>query len=127
MTQLLLSVALGGALGSVARFLTVSAFARVFSPAFPLGTLFVNVLGSFLIGLVATWLMRKVPDHDVARFFLTTGFLGGFTTFSAFSLEVLTLVQRGDAGWAAFYIVSSLALSLAAVFVGYAMAQGIAG
>jgi fluoride exporter len=124
-TSILAAVAAGGALGSVARYVTVTATSRVFGAGFPLGTLFVNVLGSFAIGFFACFLLRKFPAHEQVRYFLTTGFLGGFTTFSAFSLEVLTLMQRGETQRALLYVLASVVLALIAVFAGYALAQGV--
>lgn len=119
-------IALGGALGSVARFVTVTASNRLMGTSFPYGTLLVNVLGSFAIGFIATIMLRKYADAESARYFLTTGFLGGFTTFSAFSLELLQLMQGGETALALLYILASIVLGLLAVFAGFALAQGMA-
>ena len=119
-------IALGGALGSVARFVTVTASNRLIGTSFPYGTLLVNVLGSFAIGFIATIMLRKYADAESARYFLTTGFLGGFTTFSAFSLELLQLMQGGETALALLYILASIVLGLLAVFAGFALAQGMA-
>ena len=119
-------IALGGALGSVARFVTVTASNRLMGTSFPYGTLLVNVLGSFAIGFIATIMLRKYADAESARYFLTTGFLGGFTTFSAFSLELLQLMQGGETALAMLYILASIVLGLLAVFAGFALAQGMA-
>lgn len=121
----LLQVALGGALGAVARFLTVHAALRAFGPAFPWGTLVVNVSGSFAMGLLFVWLemrgmMRLAPV-------LMTGVLGGFTTFSAFSLDVVRLWDIGAQGQAAAYATASVLLSVLGLWVGVAMMRGIAG
>jgi fluoride exporter len=121
----LTQVALGGALGAVARFMTVTAAARVFGPGFPWGTLAVNVAGSFLMGLLFVWLetrglMRLAP-------LLMAGVLGGFTTFSAFSLDVLKLWEAGAAGAAAGYALASVGLSVGALVAGVALMRGIAG
>lgn len=121
----LTQVALGGALGAVARFLTVTAAARAFGPGFPWGTLAVNVAGSFLMGLLAVWLdsrglLRLAP-------LLMAGVLGGFTTFSAFSLDVLKLWEAGAAGAAAGYALGSVVLSVGALVAGVALMRGIAG
>ena len=116
-------IALGGALGSVARFVTVTASNRLIGTSFPFGTLLVNVLGSFAIGFIATIMLRKYADAESARYFLTTGFLGGFTTFSAFSLELLQLMQGGETALALLYILASIVLGLLAVFAGFALAQ----
>ena len=116
-----LQVALGGALGAVLRYQTGGAVARWLGPsaaaAFPWATLAVNVTGSFAMGLLAGCLAR----HDGAegwRLLLGVGLLGGFTTFSAFSLDALTLWQRGETGQAALYVALSVVLSLAAAVAG---------
>jgi CrcB protein len=110
MSQTLPLVALGGALGAVLRYLMVTAIGA------PLGTLAVNVVGSFAIGILFVWLGAR----DGWQLFLMTGVLGGFTTFSAFSLDTLKLVQAGQALQAVAYVGASVALSLAAVALGVA-------
>ena len=117
-------IALGGALGSVARFSVVNACDRLPGLSFPFGTLIVNVLGSFAIGYIAAFLLGKFPDAVNSRYFLTTGFLGGFTTFSAFSLDILQQIQRGENLMALVYVLASVLLGLAAVILGYFLAQG---
>ncbi len=119
----LLWIALGGALGSVARFLSVRGVQAVVGDSAPWGTAAVNVLGSFAMGFLLLFLARKFSDNDGLRFFLTTGFLGGFTTFSAFSQDVVNLVHRGDSVTAAAYVGVSVFLSIAACFAGLAFAQ----
>ena len=114
-------VALGGALGSVVRLGLSHGIYRVVGDGFPYGILTVNVLGSFAMGLVTALFMRKFEDYQAAQFFLTTGVLGGFTTFSAFSLDVLKLVNAGHTSSAAVYVVASVGLSIAAVFAGFAL------
>ena len=121
MIQSLILVALGGAAGSVARFLTVTAAARV-APGWPWGTLAVNVAGSLAIGLLSVALAARMPLSPL----LIAGFLGGFTTFSAFSLDALSLWQAGQAPQAAAYVAASVLLSLAAVALGAALARSIA-
>lgn len=116
-----LMVALGGALGSVARY-GAGIGARSLAPGWPWGTLLVNVLGSFAIGVLFAWfLVRPVPDW--LRFGLITGVLGGFTTFSAFSIETIELMRAG--GWAAglLYLGVTLVLGLAACASGIAAAR----
>ncbi len=115
-----LLVALGGALGSVARY-GVGELARRFVPGFPWGTLAVNVIGGVLMGLVAGRL-AEAPQEDL-RVFAAVGVLGGFTTFSAFSLESAQFIQRRELGLAAGYVGSSVALSIAAIFVGLFLAR----
>lgn len=121
----LTQVAFGGALGAVARFLTVTAAARAFGGGFPWGTLAVNVAGSFLMGVLFVWLeqrglMRLAP-------LLMAGVLGGFTTFSAFSLDVLRLWQGGAVALAGVYMVASVALSVLALVAGAWLMQEMAG
>jgi fluoride exporter len=117
-------VALGGALGSVARFSVAASVNRLFGLSFPLGTLVVNVLGSFAIGYILTFMLNKFPQTESYRYFLVTGFLGGFTTFSAFTFDILQQLQRGDNLMALVYVLSSVLLGLAAVVLGYMLAQG---
>ncbi|MEN9411348.1 MAG: fluoride efflux transporter CrcB [Pseudomonadota bacterium] len=121
MIQSILLVALGGAAGSVARFLVVSGAARAF-PGWPWGTLAVNVAGSFAIGVLYIALAQRVQMAPL----LVAGFLGGFTTFSAFSLDTLKLWEGGQAVQAALYVAASVILSLAAVALGAALARSIA-
>jgi fluoride exporter len=112
----LLAVALGGAAGSVARYVTTLALTPL-TTTFPYATLLVNVLGSFLIGYFSR--IFSIPEHDpVMRLALTTGLCGGFTTFSALSAETVTLLQQGRTGRAMTYIALSLALGLGATALG---------
>ena len=114
-------VALGGALGASARYLAGIAALRILGHGFPWGTLAVNVFGSFLMGVLVIVLAQK----DATRLapFLMTGVLGGFTTFSAFSLDVLTLVERGQTVTAGLYVLASVAVSLVAISAGIAMTR----
>ena len=123
----LLHVALGGAIGATLRYLSGAAAVRLMGHGFPYGTLFVNVLGSFLMGLLAFWLMERM-DGSYARYapFLMTGVLGGFTTFSAFSLDALYLLERGRHMAALGYIGGSVILSIGALAIGIALARSIA-
>ena len=116
-----LAVALGGAVGSVARYLATLAFAPV-AVAFPFATLVVNVVGAFLIGVFAR-LFGGAEADPVLRLALTTGLCGGFTTFSAMSAETVTLVQQGRAGRAAMYVLLSLVLGFGATALGLMVAR----
>lgn len=121
-----LLVALGGALGSVLRYLVGTTVLRLIGHGFPWGTLVVNVVGSFLIGVFAELIVTKFDGSAEMRLFLITGTLGGFTTFSAFSLEAAALFENGS-GVAAFgYLASSVGLSLVAVFAGLALMRALA-
>jgi CrcB protein len=117
-------VALGGALGSVARYACTGLAVRWLGSGFPWGTLFVNVSGSFAIGLLAALLSadgRPLLGSD-ARAFVMIGVLGGFTTFSAFSLETVNLVRGGAIGAAGANVALSLALCLLGAWLGFAAA-----
>ncbi|MGH1368081.1 MAG: fluoride efflux transporter CrcB [Maritimibacter sp.] len=111
-----LFVGLGGALGACSRYLVNVFTMRAFGPGFPMGTLMVNVFGSFLMGVLVVVLAKKGGTQ--AAPFLMTGLLGGFTTFSAFSLDTLTLFERGQISSAALYVALSVGLSLGAVVLG---------
>lgn len=108
----------GGALGAIARhFMNVGVSTYLKAP-FPWGTLSVNVLGSFLMGMFIVGFMQVWNPPQEIKLFLITGFLGAFTTFSTFSLDTMTLWQRGDIGGAAVYVAASVVLSLMAVALG---------
>lgn len=119
----LLHVALGGALGASARYLTNVAVMRSLGPGFPYGTLLVNVFGSFLMGVLVAVLAHKGGMRYAP--FLMTGLLGGFTTFSAFSLDAFTLWERGQPGLAALYVGGSVFLSIAALIAGVLTMRGV--
>ena len=112
-----LLIMLGGGAGSVARYAVGSLIARRFGIIFPLGTLFVNVTGSFLIGLLMTVLTERLP-HPNWRFILVVGFLGGYTTFSAFEWETFTAVRGGSIWIGLANVVGSVMLGYAAVVIG---------
>jgi CrcB protein len=124
MITTLSQVALGGAIGAALRYLTNVGALRLFGPGFPVATLVVNVAGSFLMGVLVVVLARKGGNHLAP--FLMTGILGGFTTFSAFSLDALTLWERGQTLTAFTYVAASVILSLAAIAAGLALARSFA-
>ena len=113
-------VILGGGIGSGLRHGVNLAAARWIGPEFPWGTISVNVIGSLLIGALAGWFAFRGDSYTTQslRLFLTTGVLGGFTTFSAFSLDFALLFERGDAMLAIVYVAASVLLSIAAIFAG---------
>ena len=113
----LLLVMLGGAVGAGARHLAGVAGLRWLGPGFPWPTLFVNLLGSLLMGLLAGWLVQK-GGSEQARLFLAVGVLGGFTTFSAFSLETFLMIERSQYAVAASYVGASVIGSVALLFLG---------
>jgi len=123
MTKTLVQVALGGALGASARYLVNVATMRLAGSGFPWATVIVNVAGSFLMGMLVVALAKTSGTRHAP--FLMTGLLGGFTTFSAFSLDTLTLYERGQPGVAAAYVAGSVVLSLAAIVAGIHAARGI--
>jgi fluoride exporter len=123
--RLLLLATVGGALGSGARHLVNVAVTRAMGPAFPWATLTVNVVGSLLMGFLVDLILRRFGGSVEMRTFLATGILGGFTTFSAFTLDVSALVGRGDHTGAVTYIVASVAISLIALYAGLALSKAL--
>ena len=121
-----LMVFLGGGLGAAARHGVNLLSAQVGGSRFPWGTLAINVLGSLLIGVLAEWFALRTQLPQPLRLFLITGVLGGFTTFSAFSLEVGLLMQRGQMGAAAGYVLASVVAAVAAMFAGMYLVRHVA-
>ncbi len=115
---ILAAVAMGGALGSVVRFELAGAFQPAWWPGFPFGIFTVNILGGFLMGVIVAMAAEKLNMTPETRAFLTTGVLGGFTTFSTFSLDSVMLMQRGAYVQAGAYIAGSVILSIAALLLG---------
>lgn len=117
-------VALGGALGASLRYLTGLGIVHLFGrTGFPLGIITVNVLGSFLMGVFAILALHRGLNHLSPL--VMTGLFGGFTTFSAFALETSVLIERGDFGHAALYVLLSVGLSIAALFLGLWLTRGV--
>jgi fluoride exporter len=121
-----LIVFLGGGLGAALRHGMNLLSARAFGIGFPYGTLLINITGSLIMGLVAAYFAFKGDASQNWRLFLTTGILGGYTTFSAFSLDAALLYERGEVGAAAIYVVASVALSIAGLFAGFALVRSLA-
>lgn len=124
--MILFLIALGGAVGSIARYLIGGAIQRSSASGFPVGTLFVNVAGCFLIGVFVRYLLNMQTSSDL-RALLVVGFCGGFTTFSTFSFETVGLIEGGEYARAAIYIVGSVVLCLVATFAGMAAMSAISG
>lgn len=122
MMATLAQVALGGAVGALARYLTGLGMVRLLGHGFPFGTLVVNVVGSFFMGVLVVALAHLGGNRFAPL--LMTGLLGGFTTFSAFSLDAVTLYERGQAGLALMYVGTSVLVSLAALTAGLFVARG---
>jgi fluoride exporter len=118
-------VFIGGGIGAAIRHgVNLIAF-QLFGSGFPAGTLFINVAGSLAMGLIAEYFALKggLPQHW--RLFLTTGILGGFTTFSAFSLDAALLYERGELGSAAIYVIASVVLAIGGLFAGLAIVRAL--
>jgi CrcB protein len=120
----LVFVMVGGALGSGARYLTGRAALALFGPGFPYGTLAVNLVGGLLMGALAGLLARATGGGEAWRLFVGVGVLGGFTTFSSFSLDVVTMIERGAPGTALFYALLSVIGAVLALFAGLMMTRG---
>ncbi|MEJ2409481.1 MAG: fluoride efflux transporter CrcB [Novosphingobium sp.] len=124
-----LFVALGGGTGAWLRFLVGRGWTAAIGPIraseFPFGTLTVNVLGSLFMGLFVGWLARFGSHGEGTRLFLAIGLLGGFTTFSSFSLDIVTLVERGQLGLAAFYTGISVIAGVMSLFLGLSIMRHV--
>lgn len=120
-------VAVGGGLGAVGRYAAGEAAVRLFGFGFPYGTLFVNVAGSLLMGILIGVLAFRAQGDQELRLFLAIGFLGGFTTFSSFSLDTVSLVERGAVGLAMLYVGASVVLSIAGLMAGMRATRAILG
>ncbi|KAA3509857.1 fluoride efflux transporter CrcB [Agrobacterium rosae] len=118
-------VAIGGAIGSIARYLVGVWSVRLAGPNFPWGTLTVNVVGAFLIGLTVEVIARRFDASSEMRVLLVTGVIGGFTTWSSFTLDAVVLFERGEIGLSALYLGASLLVSFAAIFAGLALGRAL--
>lgn len=123
--QNILIVAAGGAVGASLRYMSNLAAFRLFGPSFPWCTLLVNVTGSLAMGIFIELLARRFGGSNELRLFVATGVLGGFTTFSAFSLDFAALVERGALAQAAGYAAASVVLSILALFAGLYLARAL--
>jgi CrcB protein len=120
----ILAVGIGGGIGAIARYLIGAVFLQRFGPGFPWGTFFINVTGSFLIGVIAQLaLSRAFGITPTVRLFAATGVLGGYTTFSTFSLDTLTLVEDGAAPIALLYAAGSVFAGFFAAYLGQVIAR----
>ncbi len=123
----LFQIAAGGAIGAVLRFAVVQRIGLLVPGGFPFGTLVVNAVGSFLMGLVVAWAASRAGGLSAGPMaFLTVGLLGGFTTFSAFSLDVMRLIERGAMASAFTYIAASVGVSIALLALGLLLGRGVA-
>ena len=122
-----LLVGLGGAIGSIARYGSGVLIGRIWPSPFPLATMLINIAGSLAMGLLVGWLARTTPAWQAdARLFVAVGVLGGFTTFSAFSLDAITLIERGALLEAALYALGSVIVAVVALSLGLLMTRGAA-
>lgn len=125
--QAYLLVGAGGALGAMGRYGFASLIGRLWPMGFPLATLLINVIGSAAMGLFVGLMARFVPAwQNEARLFFAVGILGGFTTFSAFSLDAIVLIERGDWLPAGAYVLLSVVLCLFGLYLGLLMTRGVA-
>jgi CrcB protein len=120
---MLAAVAAGGALGSVARYVTVIGVGRIVGVGFPYGVLVVNIVGGFVIGALAELMALAWSPGETIRAFLVVGVLGGYTTFSAFSLDAWLLLEKGLYGPAIVYILASVILSIGALVTGLTLTR----
>jgi CrcB protein len=120
-----LLVFVGGGLGSTLRYLVNVVCPRFLGADFPYHTFIINITGSTIMGLVAGYFASRGDASQSWRLFLTTGILGGYTTFSAFSLDAAVLYERGELGSAAFYVLGSVILSIAGLFAGLALVRSL--
>jgi len=121
--KMVLMAALGGAIGAAGRYLVGVGAMRLLGSGFPWGTLIVNIVGSLIMGLLIEAFALRYSVSNEIRTLLTTGVLGGFTTFSAFSLDFAVLMERKAHGLAVVYLGASVGLSILALFVGLSMAR----
>lgn len=121
----ILAIAIGGALGAVGRHVVAYQFNQLFSGGFPFGTLGVNILGSFLLGVLIEVMALFWSPSPELRALLTVGFLGAFTTFSTFSMEVVLLYERGAHAQMVLYVALSVALSISGLFAGLAVVRAV--
>lgn len=122
MLSTVLQVAIGGALGSLARFAVQTGTTKLLGPAFPAGTMLANVFGSLIIGILFAYVLARSPFW--ATPLLMTGILGGFTTFSTFALDAVVLWERGAVWPAAAYVLGTVVLSIAAAALGLWLGRG---
>ena len=123
--RLLILATVGGGIGAGARYLLQANMIRVLGLGFPWWTLVINIVGSFVMGIVATMVALRFGNSPELRTFLATGILGGFTTFSAFSLDVATLMDKKQQTAAALYVAGSVGVSILALYAGLALAKAI--
>ncbi len=123
MIRTLLLIGLGGSIGSILRYLTSVVIEKYYATIFPLPTLIINILGCLLIGIIMGLLEKNQANDSAMKWFLVTGFCGGFTTFSAFGYENIRLLQNGNIFLALVYISTSIILGLGSVWLGFLLVK----
>lgn len=123
--QTVFAIAAGGAVGAVLRHFMNSGAARLLGADFPWGIFLINVLGSFLMGVLIVYFALAASPPQAVRAFLTVGVLGAFTTFSTFSLDAAVLIERGALTAAGLYVAGSVVLAIGALFAGMALARAV--
>jgi len=123
MLKTILLIGIGGAVGSIFRYLTHWITTKYFQSSFPITTLLVNVFGSLLIGLFIGYISKYFPENHPLKFLLIVGFCGGFTTFSSFAVENYNLFQNDQPITAYLYIITSIILTIIAVGIGYYLSK----
>lgn len=119
-------VGVGGGIGAMARYGASVLVGRFWPSSFPLATLLINIVGSLAMGLLIGWLAKAMPSWaPEGRLFLAVGVLGGFTTFSSFSLDTIALIERGEIGQAGTYVVLSVVVSVVCLYLGLLMTRGL--
>ncbi len=119
--SLFISIFIGGGMGALTRYVLIEQINKSFVSSFPYGTLTVNVIGAFLIGLAWSYFTAKINISDNLKLFITIGFLGGFTTFSSFNVDVFELIQNGNILISIIYIFGTFALTVGAFFLGMSL------
>ena len=122
--EVVLVVGLGGAVGAILRWWVGVLMSHLLAPAF-LGTLVVNLAGSFLVGVLLIWFQGKLPINDVLRTGIVVGLLGGFTTYSAFSMEAVNMMMAGFYGRASAYVVVTVAVCLMGTWAGVMLGRSV--
>tara|TARA_Y100000748_G_scaffold267904_1_gene239114 strand:- start:611 stop:988 length:378 start_codon:yes stop_codon:yes gene_type:complete len=121
--NLFIAIFLGGGCGALSRYLIIDQMNKLGTNSFPYGTMLVNVLGAFLIGIVYYLLMSKIIINEQLKVFITIGFLGGFTTFSSFNLDFFRLIESGNIFPALMYALVTLLTTIVAFYIGYSLSK----
>tara|TARA_A100000164_G_scaffold360909_1_gene375061 strand:- start:627 stop:1001 length:375 start_codon:yes stop_codon:yes gene_type:complete len=119
--SILISVFLGGGFGAIIRYLVIEQVNKLFLVAFPFGTIAVNVIGAFLIGLLSSYLAERLDVSENIKMFLIVGFCGGFTTFSSFNIEFYQLFSNGEILSSLIYVTTTFVLTVVAFYVGVSL------